>query len=66
MITYEMNQIFQIQNFNRNIFENSPNLLILDGSFSEDMITTGMSLRDLDSCKFSEPKLHSDMCSVIQ
>ena len=26
-------------------------LLILDGTFSEDIITTGMSLRELDSCK---------------
>lgn len=59
-----MNQMFQIGSFRRNIIENSPNLLILDGSFSEDMITTGMSLRDLDSCKFSEP-LYSDMCTVI-
>ena len=28
-----------------------PHLFILDGTFSEDIITTGMSLRDLDSCK---------------
>lgn len=28
-----------------------PHLLILDGTFSEDIITTGMFLRDLDSCK---------------
>lgn len=28
-----------------------PYRFILDGSFSEDIITTGMSLKDSDSCK---------------
>ena len=27
-------------------------LFILAGTFSEDMITTGMSLSDVDSCKY--------------
>lgn len=41
-IRYQVNRVIGIQ---------FPHLFILDGTFSEDIITTGMSLKDLDSCR---------------